>query len=591
MKKLVLAAVLLAALIAGCAFEGKPAETPSPTPAPTLGPGEEWLLDRAAPEEADSITCRLFTLEGYTLRRGMEGFDEAMDLLLALRGALCSDPPPAIVVRTSLDLGFWLHLDYDGETLRGFRSGHWLDLSAMGRPDEELRGIFERNGEKYVPATRLADHADQTLDGKMKVSAEFPVYDYDTVQAAIEQRKRDYLATGNRIHEPDGSCVKLTLENTSEDELAYGNLMLEVRRDGAWYSMSSYDGFGSHSIYNWLWAGETKEHSLNLSIYDDPLTLGRYRAVIPYGVSGRSIKLNRIAWAEFEISDGVTEPEPWDGKENLMGLTDPETVKSILCWLPYEDRYTLREGDAGFAEARDFLFSLRGTPCERPDLLVLRSFAPDAGQAVTLGFDGERVCGRLGTGLWLLLDAPGRPDEELTELFLRWGEKEVYTVTYPSEYEDMTVDENVTLTLDKTVVDRDALFAEMAAYRKEYREWGQQAADRYRDFTLRATLENDSGETIRFGSYAALEALRDGQWRTIPMRSGFGYSNIAFILETGCVYENLGVSFMSYYEEMLTPGRYRLSLSYGPRRIGNPTHVAYAEFELTESGGKEGEDG
>jgi hypothetical protein len=66
------------------------------------------------------------------------------------------------------------------------------------------------------------------------------------------------------------------------------------------------------------------------------------------------------------------------------------------------------------------------------------------------------------------------------------------------------------------------------------------------------------------------------------MRSGFGYFDIAHILEAGGVYDNLGVSFLCYYEEMLTPGRYRLSLSYKPGRLGNPDHVAYAEFELTD---------
>lgn len=577
-------AVLLLALAAvGCTFAGKGEGAPvTPTPAPTLGPGEEWLLADRTAEEIDAIQYHLFTWETYTLRRGMEGFDEALDMLLALRGAPCGDPPAGPSVKRTLDFGKRVNLDYDGSALRGFFSDHWLDLSAMGRPDEELAAIFERYGEKYVPETRLADHGDQAIDGKMKVSAELPVYDYDAVQAAIGQRKRDYLAAGDRNHEPDASVVKLTLENTSEDDLAYGDLMLEVRRDGAWYRVWLYNDFGSQAIYQWLGAGETKERRLDLSCYDDPLTPGLYRVVIPYGVSGRSIKLNRIAWAEFTISDGVTEPEPWDGKEQLMGVAEPEAVSSILCRLPYEDRYTLREGDMGFAAARDFLFSLRGTPCERPDFLVLRSFEPDEGPAVTLGFDGERVYGCLGTGFWLLLDAPGRPDQELTDVFLRWGEKEVYTATYPSEYEDMTVDEQVTLTLDKSVVDRNVLLAEMAAYREEYMERGRQAAERFGDFTLRATLVNDSGETIRFGEYAALEMLQDGEWRTIPMRSGFGYFDIAHILEAGGVYDNLGVSFLCYYEEMLTPGRYRLSLSYKPGRLGNPDHVAFAEFELTD---------
>ena len=178
---LVLAAALLLAVLTGCAGPVQP----TPTPAPTLAPGEEWLLADRTAAEVDAIQYYLFSWETYTLRRGMEGFDEALDMLLALRGAPCGDPPAGPSVQWTLDFGKRASLEYDGKRVRGFFSDHWLDLSAMGRPDEELAAIFERYGEKYVPETRLADHGDQALDGKMKVSAEYPVYDYDAVQAAI----------------------------------------------------------------------------------------------------------------------------------------------------------------------------------------------------------------------------------------------------------------------------------------------------------------------------------------------------------------------------------------------------------------------
>ncbi len=581
---LVLAAVLLLAVLTGCADQVQPAPTAAPapetTPAPNLAPGEEWLLADRAGEGIDTIVFRLFTWETYTLRRGMEGFDEALGALLSLRGRPCEDPPAGPSVTTYLDFGLRVNLEYDGKTLRGFRSDHWLDLSDLGRPDEEMRGIFERYGEKYVPEARLADHSDQVLDGKVKISAEFPVYDYDTVQAAVTQRKLDYLATGDRAHEPDSSQVKLTLENVSEDDLAYGDLELEVRRDGAWYRVYTYDGFGSYAIYHFLYAGETKEYPLNLSIYNE-LKPGLYRAVIPYGVSDRSIKLNRIAWAEFEISDGVTEIEPWDGKEKLMGRINPEKVDSILCRLPLSECYTLREGDAGFSAARDYLFSLRGVPCELPESLVSRSIEPNAGPAVTLAFDGEHVYGRMGTGFWLLLEGEGRLDQELTEIFLQFGEKEAYTNTFPSETIDKTVDESVELVLEKTSFDLDALLSGMEAYRAAYRESGRPPVEWGREFSLNASLQNGLEERISYGHDTALEALRDGEWRLILMRSGIGVFNIGYVLEPGEADDGLGISFLSYYEEALTPGRYRLCLDYKPgRNDANPTHVACAEFEL-----------
>ena len=577
---LVLAAALLLAVLTGCAGPVQP----TPTPAPTLAPGEEWLLADRTAAEIDAIQYYLFSWETYTLRRGMEGFDEALDMLLALRGAPCEAPAAGLRVMTSLDFGLHVTLEYDGETLWGSLGRRWLDLSSLGRPDEELRSLFERYGEKYVPEARTEDHGDQSLDGKMKVSAEFPVYDYNTVQAAIEQRKRDYLATGDRTHEADASVVKLTLENVSEDDLAYdGDLSLEVRRDGAWYRVWRYNGFGFQAIYQWLEAGETKEYSLSLSCYDDPLMPGLYRIVVSYGASGRSIKLDRIAWAEFTISDGVTEIEPWDGKEQLMGRIRPEKVSSILCRLPLSECYTLREGDAGFDETRDFLFSLRGAPCELPEVLVSRSIEPNAGPAVTLGFDGEHVYGRLGTGPWLLLDGEGRLDQELTELFLQFGEKEAYTNTFPSENADKTVDDSVVLVLEKTSFDLDTLLSGMAAYRAAYRESGRPPVEWGREFSLSASLQNGLEERINYGHDTALEVLRDGEWRLILTRSGIGVTNLGYVLQPGEADDGLGISFLNYYEEALTPGRYRLCLDYKPGRDGNPTHVAYAEFELVGS--------
>ena len=244
-------------------------------------------------------------------------------------------------------------------------------------------------------------------------------------------------------------------------------------------------------------------------------------------------------------------------------------MDSILCRLPLSECYTLREGDAGFDEARDFLFSLRGALCEVPEILVSRSIEPNAGPAVTLGFDGEHVYGRLGTGPWLLLDGEGRLDQELTELFLQFGEKEAYTNTFPSENADKTVDDSVVLVLEKTSFDLDALLSGMV-------EWG-------REFSLSASLQNGLEERINYGHDTALEVLRDGEWRLILTRSGIGVTNLGYVLQPGEADDGLGISFLNYYEEALTPGRYRLCLDYKPGRDGNPTHAAFAEFELVGS--------
>ena len=552
-------------------------------------PAPEQLIQDQAAEEIGVIRYTLPTWDFYTLRRGDEGFDEALTLLLSLEGTPCE--PVYFPIARQLDFGDSMggvYLESDGRKTWGCCDGRWLELKGASRPDLELAAIFERHGEWYLPEGELADHSAQLEDGSLLAFAEFPEYDSAAVRADIETEKKDYLATADRNHAPDDAWVKLTMENRTEGTLKYGSLELEVLRDGEWVRVELRSGFGVASL---LWtgeipAGETEEAWIQLSVYNDPMTAGDYRAAIPY-TAGETDPLeagfDRVAFARFRLSDGTEEPD--DGTEKLMGRTKREKVKSIVYTMSIGDHYTLDRGQVGFAQVLETIFSLRGTPCEQPESLVSRTFSLGVGPDVTLAFDGEKVYGRRLTDHWLLLDAEGRVDQDLTEIFLRWGEKEKPAFAdVPLPYKEPEVDENVLLTAGSPSFARSVLLSEMEAFRREYRESGRRETEELPPFVLRFRLENRSEETIQFDNGIMLEALRDGEWRSVPMRSGYGYFGAGLSLEPGESYDALGFSLTSYYEESLSPGLYRACLTYKQGSTqGRDDHAAYAEFELTEN--------
>ena len=97
----------------------------------------------------------------------------------------------------------------------------------------------------------------------------------------------------------------------------------------------------------------------------------------------------------------------------------------------------------------------------------------------------------------------------------------------------------------------------------------------------RFVVENRSEETIHFGNGVDLEALRDGEWKSVHMRRGYGIAGFGLSLNPGESYDALGFSLLAYYEEALTPGLYRACLTYkfGSDQ-GRDDHATYAEFEI-----------
>ena len=563
---------------------------------PEYEPAEEALLKNWSPEGIDSISYTLFTWETYSLRRGMEGFDEALDFLQALRGIPCQMPPAGPSVARMLDFGQRVMLEYDGKCVRGNASGGWLDLSAMGRPDEELAALFERFGEKNVSEAFPADYRGKIEDGSMTVTPEYPAYDAQTVQMAIRQEREFYLATGDRRSEPGGGDVKLILENHTGSSINRHDVVrLEALREGEWVGLSPYSGYASLLIPYEVPAGEPTEVWLRLSMFNDPLPPGQYRASILYSVANEDgtndLNYEHVAFGEFRIADGLPEaaPAPDEGAEKLMGNAKPEKVKSIEYRLSVYDHYFLDRGDMGFDTALKLLFSLQGTPCEKPEILVTRRFDLGVGPDIALAYDGEHVYGQRLTDRWLLLDAPGRPDQDLTDIFLYWGREETPEVPQPISptwLKNRVEDGSLTAEAETTVVDLAAMRSALEALKVSYRDRGrgeQTEALVRRDLAVTVRLTNHTEDAVYVAYDMDLLALRDGEWLFIPWKSGIGSFMMGTNIEPGQELTGLGLPLTSYDEENLTPGKYRVCVNYKlGGGDGRTDHVAYAEFEITD---------
>jgi hypothetical protein len=486
-------------------------------------------------------------------------------------------------VKRTLDFGKRVNLDYDGSALRGFFSDHWLDLSAMGRPDEELAAIFERYGEKYVPEAIPANDRGRIEDGQMTVTSEYPVYDYGTIQAAIRQARDDYLAAGEHSI-PAGSSVKLILENRTGGPMNHGDVVLQALRDGQWMWISSYAGYGSTLSSVEIPEEGTAEAWLRLPMYDDPLTPGRYRAAVYYGVPDDSGLLDmyfeRVAYAEFEIAEGVPDTASEDdGTELLLWKADRERVESIRYELPrWGETYDLYKGSEGFEEALDILFSLRGKRCEKPEVLTSRIV--DLDPRIELAYDGTYVYGATNNGArWMRLEGEERPDRALGAVFERWAQHPD-PIGEAADHSKWTEDSRLIAFTEREVYDLSALLDAIAESREAYEAYGEREYSR--DAAIHLTIENHLDEPLYYGGGSwTLEILLDGQWRRWREYSR-SYFLIAFDLAPG---EEMTVPMpMECFVRPLTAGRYRFVFTCDVGELGGAKYVACAEFELTDGG-------
>ncbi len=592
------AALLLAVLAAGCVRGGAgesptpalpsaaavaptPAVTPDPTPVPTLSGEARPVLETYGidPAEIGEMTYDFFPFGERTLRRGEGGFNQVLAMLASLKGA------PVKAQRTvdrTLKLDSCSHplfIGSDGE--RTFISLGWEDfllLDTDGRPDEELEALFASYAPEPYQAPFLFDGSAYRTDSGLSLTAAQPAYDYAAMQAAIPaSRRRFYEVDGGAAEE--GAVVHLTAENQGDGNIVYLLPGLLALRDGEWFRVPTFSPTASTLERRGLQPGQSLETGLAMDLYDDPLTPGKYCAYMLYAVDdGKKDVYNRIAYAPFEIVGEI----PEDGREPLLDGVKMEKVRRITYTLKDWDKYTLVQGQEGFDEALALLRSLRGASwgrrMEEIKIQCSRSFTLNTIHKVTLAFDGDWVFGTVDGGDWRLLDLDGRPDQQLTNIFLRWGEKASAAEPIPADHTGLREGKSLYARSERPAYALDAMLAAREAYLVRYREEGREAERTDEEFSIPFVWENRTEERMSIEDYS-LETLRDGEWYTVPFRRS-SVSLLPLTLEAGEKAERC-LSLLDFDGENLTPGRWRLCMRYGFGGDLSRDWEAYAEFELT----------
>ena len=335
--------------------EPTPSPTPEPAPSPTQEPEDptEPLLGKMKRENAESVRYELGSWgETYLLRKGEEGFEEALDILFSLRGVRC-EKPEALVSR-SFDLGRQVELAYDGEYVYGgsYNGHHWLRLEGEGRPDQALSAIFERCAPALSGVGGLApSHENLIRDDTLVLRTSSPVYDLKTLTAAIRGMHEAYKESGNRAVD-ELSEIYLIRENRTEETIYIDTPVLEMLVDGEWH----YRHFRSSASFLMYGQAEPGETVLNIPMWRlaGELEPGQYRICVTYFLGGgEAISPDHVAYAEFEIAEDGPEtpipPLPWLEE----ALEAYEKAEEAYCWFTIHsipnDLFVDREkSDGGF---------------------------------------------------------------------------------------------------------------------------------------------------------------------------------------------------------------------------------------------------
>jgi hypothetical protein len=354
-------ALTLAILAAACTFGGRPeagggspAVNPQPSATPEVTPTpqpdavpilEAFQIDA---EEVTELGYRFFPFGERSLKRGDEGFTQALDLLRSLWGTPSPLPKRSVDRELTLD-GKRLTLQYDGEKLYATTNlEDNLLLDTQGRPDDELEAIFERFG-AGGPELTVQDHTDYVQDGTLTLSLAQTQLEYEAVREAVAETLRRFYEPGPEAGTPtaEGAVLPFSLSNRGGEDADWLPPALELYREGAWYRVPERQGLAITLERRMLSPGQTLEEGLSLATYDDPLSPGRYRLALTYGVGeagSRAKSYDHIAFAEFEIAESAPGPEGTihptlpasvqeivlSGSGKAVHITDSETIREIV---------------------------------------------------------------------------------------------------------------------------------------------------------------------------------------------------------------------------------------------------------------------
>ena len=333
------------------AVTAAPAPTPEPAPSPTPEPEDptEPLLGKMKRENAESIRYELGSWgETYLLRRGEEGFEEALDVLFSLRGVRCEKPE--VLASRSFDLGRQVELAYDGEYVYGgsYNGHRWLLLEGEGRPDQALSAIFERCAPALSGVGGLAPgHENLIRDDTLTLHTSSPVYDLATLTNAIQGMHESYKESGNRAVD-ELAEIYLIRDNRTEETIFIDTPVLEMLVDGAWH----YRHFRSSNSFLMYGQVEPGETMLNIPMWQlaGELAPGQYRICVTYFLGGEASSPDHVAYAEFEIAeDGpetIVPPLPWLEE----ALEAYERAEEAYGWFKLD---SLANGPASDRETKD----------------------------------------------------------------------------------------------------------------------------------------------------------------------------------------------------------------------------------------------
>ncbi len=597
--------LLWAVLAAGCAGtpETPPGTVPpapavtapaaEPVPTEEAGDGTELLLKRKKREGVESIRYELSYYGTYTLEKGEAGFEDALDILFSLRGELCEKPEGRLSRRT-FDLDPRVELVYDGESVYGSTNNgyRWLRLTGEGRPDQALSAIFEQNGSTTPAVGKAAyhygDRDNGIVDGGILFAeTERPVYDLETLTAALQGMKEAYKENGSRDVD-ERTLISLTVENRSEESCHYygGSFSLEYLLDGEWHRWGQWS-YSYFLLSVELKAGEIKTFQMPMSDFIDPLLPGRYRFALDFGVGDDGDKRRAVAFAEFDLADASAPPvlSVGDAGEILaLGSTDAD-------WR----RLTLLPGDEGFGELRSLLLSLRGDICRHVAALPLRTvyvYRENSVIRLELASDGERT-GLRADGEWHTL-APADL-AAVNGIFERYGKENVLFLREPEEtaWED---DGSLFLETDRPVYRLSDIRAGWEFIREQALNGRRAEPERLSALGAAAVVRmvNRSGETVCC-DYAenGLEILREGTWYRLtmpPEQVGALWPDYSDV-DPGQTWpypplaageENVNCVSLPWFEG-LCAGDYRVCIRYRPGAEGEGwDHAAYVRFRIEE---------
>lgn len=148
------------------------------------------------------------------------------------------------------------------------------------------------------------------------------------------------MTTSQNAYEPDIQKIKITVNNSSDRRIVYGEeFALERRQSGEWQTVTPAHEQLFNDIAFLVDAGGASDYLMGLTDYDSPLETGRYRVSKPYFYEDDSSrKQPYTVYADFEIvatTDSLRLESPLEVAVKLSGST---TFTTLTRQQKYEGR-------------------------------------------------------------------------------------------------------------------------------------------------------------------------------------------------------------------------------------------------------------